>query len=529
MSRERVKRSESRGMHARPPQGAAGALSATRSPAILLPGLRAKKVALFFCQMNWGPENTDWGLIDAWQDPEARVSSEGGDDDAHARHEAALDAAVRKIDLMCASPWEESLKATEAVNDDEFVVDDEVGGAQAPSAEEPPVPDAAARAVGAGAPKGSERGKSQYFTFTQHLGADEAQATAYCRNYDLIIKDMYKEGELGFFSGGLEKAPETGQWHIQGYMESPEGKRWTFKQFHGLRCFIGAPKTPWVKASRGSAEQNVDYTGKAKDEGRWYLVIGEFRNYGQGKSKEMVAVQKKLDAKVNLSSIYKTHFETSAKHYRFFNEYRRVAVNHERPYPEVWYLYGPTGTGKSRFCMEKWGGSPENVYWLPLQKAGNNVWWDGYQGQETVIIDDFYPGYFGRGHCTFMLRMCDRYPFQVPVHGGQVPFYSKRIVFTSNTPIDEIDSEEYSGYPWNDTNPLFNRVYRRDPPWRVVPMLDPLRNEPRPPAVPPAVNDQRRERIVVLKDSDASRRAAERLADATKRNWKKRKTDLLFQ
>ncbi|KAL0152209.1 hypothetical protein M9458_051932 [Cirrhinus mrigala] len=49
------------------------------------------------------------------------------------------------------------------------------------------------------------------------------------------------------------------------------------------------------------------------------------------------------------------------------------------------------------------------------------AWWDGYDGQDNVIIDDFY-GWIAYDE---LLRVCDRYPCKVPVKGAFVEFVAK--------------------------------------------------------------------------------------------------------
>ena len=44
-------------------------------------------------------------------------------------------------------------------------------------------------------------------------------------------------------------------------------------------------------------------------------------------------------------------------------------------------LWGPSGTRKSRFVAARW----PDAFW----KAPESKWWDGYSGQETVVLDDF--------------------------------------------------------------------------------------------------------------------------------------------
>ena len=46
------------------------------------------------------------------------------------------------------------------------------------------------------------------------------------------------------------------------------------------------------------------------------------------------------------------------------------------------YHWGASGTGKSRSVRERY---PDAYI------KSNNVWWDGYNDEETVIIEEFGP------------------------------------------------------------------------------------------------------------------------------------------
>lgn len=94
---------------------------------------------------------------------------------------------------------------------------------------------------------------------------------------------------------------------------------------------------------------------------------------------------------------------------------------------ECYYLWGPPGSGKSRTANEE-AMSRGTVYYKP-----RGEWWDGYEQQDSVIIDDFY----GWIKYDEMLKICDRYPYQVPVKFGFEIFNSKYIYITSNVSIEE--------------------------------------------------------------------------------------------
>lgn len=85
---------------------------------------------------------------------------------------------------------------------------------------------------------------------------------------------------------------------------------------------------------------------------------------------------------------------------------------------------GSTGTGKSR---EAWTRYP-NAY----PKDPCTKYWCGYTQEEEVIIDEFR-GQIGISH---ILRWFDRYPVTVEVKGGACVFRAKRIIVTSNLPVN---------------------------------------------------------------------------------------------
>lgn len=68
--------------------------------------------------------------------------------------------------------------------------------------------------------------------------------------------------------------------------------------------------------------------------------------------------------------------------------------------------YGPTGSGKSRSVRQRF---PDAFI------KSNDVWWDGYQGEETVIIEEMGPKQIGGQH---LKQWADHYPFKANQKGS---------------------------------------------------------------------------------------------------------------
>lgn len=110
--------------------------------------------------------------------------------------------------------------------------------------------------------------------------------------------------------------------------------------------------------------------------------------------------------------------------------------------PEILIYWGDSGTGKTKKAVE------ENPGAFILTKPNGNgcVWFDGYQGQDTIIFDEFY----GWIPYDLILRICDRYPLKLQVKGGFVECAATKFIFTSNKKWDE-------WYPNIDDRSAFER------------------------------------------------------------------------
>lgn len=109
---------------------------------------------------------------------------------------------------------------------------------------------------------------------------------------------------------------------------------------------------------------------------------------------------------------------------RHYNNLRRIASDYQEPAAierEVVCYWGTTGAGKSRRAWEEAG---LDAY----PKDPRTKFWDGYRGQENVVVDEFRGGI----DIAHLLRWLDRYPVIVELKGASTVLKAKKLWFTSN-------------------------------------------------------------------------------------------------
>jgi len=84
--------------------------------------------------------------------------------------------------------------------------------------------------------------------------------------------------------------------------------------------------------------------------------------------------------------------------------------------------WGVTGAGKSHHVFAELNDKKFYV------KSPTTKWWDGYKGEDFVIIDEFR-GDIGVSH---LLKWLDKYPCTVEIKGGQVPLKATKFYIMSN-------------------------------------------------------------------------------------------------
>lgn len=113
---------------------------------------------------------------------------------------------------------------------------------------------------------------------------------------------------------------------------------------------------------------------------------------------------------------------------------------------ETYVFFGPTATGKTYRAFQEAG---DNCYVKDCSR-----WWDGYQGETNIIIDEFE----GEFPINDLKRILDIYPLRVPIKGGYVCAKWTKIWITSQSH----PSQWYPQAPQSDKDALLRRITKME-------------------------------------------------------------------
>lgn len=219
----------------------------------------------------------------------------------------------------------------------------------------------------------------------------------------------------------LEICPKTGKPHWQTYIE------WkTRVRFQSIKKAFNND-TLHLEPRRSTQEKARNYCMKSETREDGPYEFGNFVPNRAGQRNDLMEVKEALDEGKSMEHIAQEHFCQWVRHNRSFEKYQAMLIKPRDFKTEVRVYWGEPGSGKSQRAHQE-ALSFASFYYLPKCNAGGQVWWDGYEGQECVVVDDFY----GWLKMDQFLRLCDQYPHRVEYKGGSRQFTSKCIIFTSN-------------------------------------------------------------------------------------------------
>lgn len=238
---------------------------------------------------------------------------------------------------------------------------------------------------------------------------------------------------------------ETGTPHVHIYMLFPSARRFSTlkKKFPGAH----------IEKTYGSAQDNIDYIKKqgkfAETNKAETSVEGSYREFGTFPSnmsleysdmEQVVELLRKGYSVVEIIEAYpKYAFKVNAieavKQAFLAEKYRETM----RPI-EVTFKYGPTGTGKTRSIYKDY--APDDICRI-TSYGKNGVKFDSYKSEDVLVFEEFA----GQIPLEELLVYLDIYPLMLPARYADKTACYKKVIFTSNLPLEALYIQEQHQKP----------------------------------------------------------------------------------
>lgn len=271
--------------------------------------------------------------------------------------------------------------------------------------------------------------KSRNWVFTRQTTQSEAENFEAALTSAAAFEEPFNwhaDSTVNYVSYQIERCPKTGKLHVQGFIQLSTAVRMqTVKNKIGNEPHLEIAKDP-VKAA--------EYTQKAETR-----VLGPWEHGKKplGKGKKSTPVMEEIYKAVKTGTRSTEMFEKNPgwiAHDRAIKTARH-AINECHSDRQrlkslrVIVSYGETDLGKT-YSAINYVAQNGDYYKLtaPTQKGGK-LWFDGYEGQKTLIMDDW------DGQCcsiAVLKNLLDVYKLQVEIKGGYTWAEWETVVITSN-------------------------------------------------------------------------------------------------
>lgn len=221
---------------------------------------------------------------------------------------------------------------------------------------------------------------------------------------------------LRYVAFAREVAPTTGTPHLQGWLTHQKKSRVT-----AVRSLL---KGAHVEVMRGTYNQNERYCAKS----------GQLEEYGDKPVNIRENERERWKAVMQLAK--SQDYETIMDEYpdiwiRYSTSLRKIKQDVSKVDEAIdmldnyWYT-GRSGRGKSRTAREKYPGAY-------IKMA--NKWWDGYAGEDVVIIEDWSPDHVNL--VNDLKLWTDHGKQRVETKHGSINIRPKTVIVTSQYTIEE--------------------------------------------------------------------------------------------
>lgn len=272
---------------------------------------------------------------------------------------------------------------------------------------------------------------------------------------DINWEELYLNNKdiIKSLGGQLELGKKTKRLHYQGWIHVKN--QHYLKYLRNLLGFQkGENKGGYLAKQLGTNTQVRKYCFKdesaVKDKDGKKTIFDLGTMSVQGYRSDIEFIYKKIKEGKKMNWIKENYFQLWLQYNRQFEK----AVNEELLEKSkifrnvnVHVYYGDSRSGKSRKAIyDEKGIYKEEVFVLGRSNSQNN-WWDGYTGQKTLVINDFY-GWINYG--TF-LNILDGHFQRLPVKCNFTYANWNKVIITSNERPDK-------WYKFGLTEALYERI-----------------------------------------------------------------------
>lgn len=245
----------------------------------------------------------------------------------------------------------------------------------------------------------------------------DIRGSRWCFTYFGDDKPDFDDSWMTFLCFQLEQAPMTGRRHYQGFLITQGTVR--------LKRLLGWLPGSHFEKARGTNAQCRDYCRKEES-----AVPNTFEEFGrmpsgQGTRTDLLDFKDAiLDGKTDMELLDSFPSQT-IRYNKVISFVRRAPAvsRRDRPAPEVTWIFGPSGYGKSHLLNNLCDGSNYTCSIL-------GGFFSPYNGEDNFLLDEFqlegFPGGF-----KFFLRLLDKWPVSLNIKNGDCPMVSKNIIIST--------------------------------------------------------------------------------------------------
>ncbi len=214
----------------------------------------------------------------------------------------------------------------------------------------------------------------------------------------------------------IERCPTTERLHLQGYVEFSNAVRMSML----TRALPGIH----VEPRNGTRAQAIEYCRKEETRVSGPFEYGTLETPGVGHRSDIDDLRQAITSGKSEQYIFENHTTQYLRCQRSIRRAMNFYVKNRWVETQLTVLIGPTRVGKTTLIQTLY----PKAFWKDHTK-----WWDGYEGQTTVVMDEFHGSI---PVATMKVLVGCSTPLKVETKGGYVPYVGALVIIIANVGID---------------------------------------------------------------------------------------------